>query len=263
MIRFCSLFSGSSGNALFISAGGKNVLVDAGVSARRIEQALRAIGEDPARLDALLVTHEHSDHSRCLGVLARRFRIPVYANEATWRRMIPWLGRIEADQCRRFITGQSFDLGELQVLPFAIPHDAVDPVAFSFFCSGRKLTTATDIGHVNEELFTAAGGSDLLMLEANHDLNMLDNGSYPLPLKQRIRGAHGHLCNDSAGEFLVRAARAGMKRFILGHLSGENNLPELAYATVCGHLAGAGFSPGRDFELEVAPRDGSSRVFSV
>lgn len=263
MIKFCSLYSGSSGNSLFISNGDTRILIDAGISGIRIQKALLYIDENPADIDAVVVTHEHNDHSSCVGVMSRRFDLPVYSTKGTWKGMMGMVGKINEANKRYFSANEDFVIGNMAIHPFSIPHDANDPVGFSFFSEKKKLTVATDIGHMNDILIQNIKGSDLLMLESNHDMNMLDNGSYPYVLKRRIKSDHGHLCNAVAGETIAMLADEGVKRFVIGHLSGENNCPELAFETVASHISGKGFIVGESIELYVARRNETSRVFEL
>ena len=255
MIKFCSLFSGSSGNSIFFSDGTTRLLMDAGLSAKRIIQALGSIGENPCELSAILVSHEHIDHTRGAGILSRKFNTPVYANSRTWQAMDSIVGSVADCNRQQFETGVLFSLGSVTVNTFSIPHDASEPVGFSIYSDNRKITVATDIGHINEELVGHLEDSDLLLLESNHDREMLRIGPYPWSLKKRIEGDQGHLSNDAASKVIVHMAQRGMKRFLLGHLSKENNFPELAYQTVCNALQENSLCIGRDLELEVVRRD--------
>lgn len=255
MIKFCSLFSGSSGNSLFVSAGRTKLLIDNGLSGKRIIEALISIGETPSELSAILVSHEHSDHIRGVGVLSRKFDIPVYANERTWSGMEKLIGPVSIKNKMYFNTGREFEIGNICVKAFSIPHDANEPVGFNFFVGNKKVTSATDIGHMNKELLGNFEGSDLLLIEANHDIEMLKVGPYPWPLKKRIMGDNGHLCNEMAGKVVAYLAGKGTKHFLLGHLSKENNFPELAYQTVCNILYEKNIDPVKDIFLSVAMRD--------
>lgn len=255
MIKLCSLFSGSSGNAIFLSTDRVKVLIDNGLSARKIEQALVSIGENPADLNAILVTHEHDDHIKGVGVLSRRYNLPIYANEMTWTIMEGSLGNIIAGNIKCFETGRVFEICDLTVEAFHIPHDAGEPVGFNFYAQQRKITIATDIGHINQGLVECLKGSDVLFLEANHDVELLKTGPYPQWLKMRILGDRGHLSNEAAGQLVAEMAEMGTKMFILGHLSRENNFPELAYQTVCNVLMTKNIYAGKDIMLDVARRD--------
>jgi len=263
MIKFCSLFSGSSGNSLYIEANGTKILIDAGLSGKRIIQALNSIGEQPSEISAVLVTHEHSDHIRGVGILSRKFNIPVYANEKTWDAMGTQIGPINADNMRCFTTVKEFEIGNLCIKPFPIPHDASEPVGFNFFAENKKVTTATDIGHITKEVLESLIGSDLVLLESNHDIEMLKVGPYPWPLKRRILGDRGHLSNEMAGKVAVHMAQRGTRKFLLGHLSKENNFPELAYQTVYNALSEQKIKVGSDVTLEVAMRDYTGSVITL
>lgn len=263
MIKFCSLFSGSSGNSIFLSFRGTKLLVDAGLSAKKIIGALASIGEDPRELSAVLISHEHSDHIKGAGILSRKFNIPVYANESTWKAMNPMLGPVSHTNTVCFITGLGFQIDDIGINTFPIPHDASEPVGYNFFADGKKITVATDIGHINLDLLKCLEASDLLLLESNHDVEMLRIGPYPWHLKKRIAGEHGHLSNESAGKVIAYMAEKGTKRFLLGHLSRENNFPELAYQTVSNALYEKKMCIGTDVMLDVALRDRVGQVIQL
>ena len=255
MIRFCSLFSGSSGNAIFLRVDDTRILIDAGISARRITNALAEIGEDASQLNSIIVTHEHSDHSCGLGVMSRRFRLPIFANAKTWAVMSGLACEISSENVRLFENDTDFEIDGIVIRSFAIPHDAADPVGFNMFAHDRKITVATDIGHINMALLENFTGSDIILIESNHDVEMLRVGRYPWYLKQRILSDSGHLSNEMAGKVVCYLAEKGTQRFVLGHLSKENNFPELAYQTVSSELLLKEITPGKDIELFVALRD--------
>lgn len=263
MIRFCSLFSGSSGNCIFVSTGNTNILVDSGLSAKAVVEALGCIGVKPQEIDIILVSHEHSDHTRGVGVLSRKFDIPVYANEITWQNMQAEIGHMELRNRVFFNTGIEFAVKDFLIVPFQIPHDAGEPVGFSFHAGDRKVTVATDIGHINDEIMENLKGSNVLMIEANHDVEMLRCGRYPWFLKKRILGDHGHLSNDAAAEAVTQMVKRGTTKVLLGHLSRENNFPELAYRTVYNVLSENGISVGKDVLLDVARRDRVSGIIEA
>ncbi|PYG87182.1 phosphoribosyl 1,2-cyclic phosphodiesterase [Ruminiclostridium sufflavum DSM 19573] len=260
MVKFCSLFSGSSGNALFIGTDKTKLLIDAGLSGKRILEALCSIGENPAELNAILISHEHIDHVRGAGILSRKQDIPIYANESTWCAMEKGLGPVRLENRVAFCTENEFEIGDICIKPFSIPHDAAEPVGYSFFAQGKRITTATDIGHMNDEILAHIEGNDLLLIESNHDVEMLKVGPYPWHLKKRIMGDNGHLSNESCAEVIARLAERGGRRFILGHLSNENNFPELAYQTTLNALNEKKIAVGSDVFVEVALRD---RVGSI
>jgi phosphoribosyl 1,2-cyclic phosphodiesterase len=263
MMKFCSLYSGSSGNCLFVSDGRTKILVDSGLSGKRIIEALVAIGENPSELSAVLVSHEHSDHIRGAGILSRKFDIPIYANENTWNSMEQEIGPVNIKNKMCFENCNELEIGNIFVKAFPIHHDASDPVVFNFFLDNKKITTATDNVHMTNKLLSYLMGSDLLLIESNHDVEMLKVGPYPWQLKKRIMGERGHLSNEMAGKVVAYLAKNGTKKFLLGHLSRENNFPELAYQTVCNVLNENDICAGKDIMLTVALRDRVGAVVEV
>ena len=263
MIKVCSLFSGSSGNCIFVSSGETSILVDAGVSGKRIEEALTSIGESAQSISGIIITHEHCDHISGAGILARRHKIPVYANSQTWAAMRRDIGKLMPDFIKVAEIGQQFLIGDITITSFAIPHDAANPVGYNFYMQDKKITIATDIGHVSDELLVNLENSHMILLESNHDIEMLKTGSYPWPLKRRIMGDFGHLCNELTGKIVAHLAENGTKIFLLGHLSKENNFPELAYQTVCNALIEKKIFPDKDVYLDVALRDRASKMICI
>lgn len=260
-MKFCSLVSSSKGNAVLVSDGKANILIDCGISKRRTAEGLERAGISPCDVDAILVTHEHSDHIGGVGVMSRGYDIPVYANMETWDAMERSLGRIDAKNRKCFEMGQQFEVNGVGIAPFAIPHDAARPVGYSLFTNGLKLSVATDMGHVDEQVVASICGSDIVLLEANHDVEMLKNGRYPPMLKRRILGKYGHLSNEMSAQIAVRLLQKGTRAILLGHLSEENNLPDLAYGAVKDALVGAGARLERDIRLAVANRYEVSGMF--
>jgi len=263
MVRFCSLYSGSSGNSIFIASETTKLLLDAGLSGKKIIEALCSIGEKPSELNAILVSHEHSDHIKGVGILSRKYNLPIYASEGTWNAMEQMIGPVLESNKVVFSSYDPFQIGDILVTPFPIPHDACEPVGYSFSTEGKKVTVATDIGHINLNLLSCFEDSDLLLLESNHDLEMLKMGPYPWYLKKRIAGKQGHLSNDAAGEVIAYMAGKGTKRFLLGHLSKENNFPELAYQTVCNALCEKSLMAGNDIMIDIAHRDRVGKVIEL
>ncbi len=261
-MRFSPLYSGSSGNCSVITAGSTRVLVDAGMTGKAIETALGQVGVAPQELDAILVTHEHIDHIKGVGVLSRRYNLPVYANEGTWKAMAEQVGGIGFRNVRTFITGQDFYLGDLNVTPFSTSHDAAEPVGYSFFHKGATLVYMTDTGCVSERLREIAAFADLLFIESNHDVGMLKCGAYPYQLKKRILSDKGHLSNDACGELLAKLYAKGVRRAILAHLSHENNTEQIALNTVSSALAAEGIDMN-DYFLTVAHRDRVTGIFDI
>jgi len=224
-MRFCVLASGSKGNAAWIEAGGEAVLVDAGLSGRELIRRMTLAGLEPDRLKAILVTHEHRDHVLGVGVLARRWGLPVYINEATLDRSRPIIGSIKP---HLFSTGTDFAVGEFQIHPFSLSHDAADPVGLTFERNGTRLGLATDLGVATNLVRERLSGCRALILEANYDDQMLTEGPYPWETKRRVRSRHGHLSNENAAELLADVAHAGLIKVVLAHLSQTNNTADLA-----------------------------------
>ncbi len=235
-------------------------MIDCGISGKATEAALAELSVKPSEIDAIVVTHEHSDHTKGIGVMMRRYNIPVFANKETWSAMLQQAGACECSLMRTFDNCESFSIGEVEVCPFSIPHDAVNPVGYSFVSGGEKVSVATDIGELKKDLFVALRGSKTVLLESNHDVNMLEIGAYPLSLKRRIRGRLGHLSNDDAAKAAEFLVKLGTEKILLGHLSEENNYPELALQTVSCALKEAGIKPGCDVMIGVAGRGAASSV---
>lgn len=218
------LASGSSGNCLLVATECTRVLVDAGLSLRELEKRLAAAGERLDRLDAVLITHEHGDHISGLPVLARRLRRPVYLSELT-APSICWNG--DAPPIELFRAGARLSIGDLEVASFSVPHDAVDPVGFCFRAQGLKIAIVTDLGYIPDSIRFHVRGADLLLLESNHDLDMLKVGPYPWAVKQRVMGRQGHLSNEAVAQFICRDLDPHTRILVLGHLSEHNNHPDL------------------------------------
>lgn len=265
-IEFCSLNSGSNGNVTYVKAGNTRLLVDAGVNALNIGRKLAQLDVLPETIDAILITHEHSDHITGAGVLSRKYRIPVYANEATWqtRAMKKTVGELAPGMQRVFESGQEFYIGDIGVHPFLIPHDTVEPVAFRLYAGSKSVAVATDMGRVPKAVLKALAGTDLVLLESNHDPDMvMHNLRYPEYLKKRILGSRGHLSNFTCAETLGQLQGTGVTRALLGHLSQDNNTPELALKTVGDALTGLGLKPGVDIHLDMTWRDRVGGLYTL
>lgn len=254
MFRFCSLVSGSSGNCLLVQDDSTKILVDCGVSGKNTAQLLKEIGVDINAIDAVLVTHEHSDHVSGIGVISRKYGIPIYANQKTWNAMPRSIGAIRDENRRIVEMNRDFSILSLQIKAFPTPHDAACPCGYNICSNGKKLTIATDLGHLDHALLSNFEQSDFAFIEANHDVEMLIHGTYPDQLKRRILSDFGHLSNQSAGDLASSLVQNGTKNIMLGHLSNENNLPQLAYETVLQAFAFAGIKAGKDVLLSVAQR---------
>ena len=249
MIKFCNLFSGSTGNSTYIASENTQILIDAGVSCSRIMKALQELGTNLDEIDAILVTHEHSDHTKGLATIAKKYHVPVYTSPKTWRAMAS-LKILETCQLS-FIPNKEFEIGDFKILPFSIPHDAADPCGFSIKNDDKKITIATDIGHLTKEIVSYMEHSDILLLESNYDTETLKCSSYPYYLKERIAGENGHLSNEIASKAISYLCKTGVNHIILGHLSKENNFPELAYQTAINELNASNLT----CNLTIANRD--------
>lgn len=260
MIKFRSLYSGSSGNSLFLATDKTRLLIDAGLSGIKIENALKEIDEDPKEIDGILISHEHQDHICGAGVLSRRFDIPIYANYLTWLELDKEIGKINKKN-RKIIEEDSFELRDIGVKPFTVSHDAACPLAFSFFIGDKKVSLVTDLGYISDIVRDNALYSDILLLESNHDVGMLEKGPYPNFLKERILSDIGHLSNETASSFICEAASKGTRAIILGHLSKVNNKPKLAYDLAYKKLKDLGVEFNKDLILSIARRDGRGDCF--
>lgn len=262
-LKFCSLASGSSGNCQYIASEEASLLIDAGLSGKRIAEAIENIGEEIKNVRGILVTHEHNDHIKGIGILSRRFNIPIYANNNTWEEMKGKIGKVDEENIRYFQTGEEFYIEDIKVKPYGISHDASEPVAFSFFGEHAKVSIVTDTGYVDETVKREIKGSDLLMLESNHDVEMLKMGRYPWYLKKRVMGDKGHISNETAGEVIAEMMEGEMPitNVLLGHLSKENNFPELAFETVKNILEERKIKIGIDINVDLTYRDRVSNIY--
>ena len=250
------LASGSSGNAALISSGSTRILLDAGLSVKELARRLASVDEEIERLDAVLITHEHSDHAAGLPVLARnrKLRAPIYLTRLTapaidWGESQPRLELFQA--------GATFEIGDIEVNSFSVPHDALDPVGFTFECGDVRIGVVTDLGYIPESVKYHLRRTDLLMLEANHDLDMLKVGPYPWSVKQRVMSRVGHLSNLIMSEYLMRDFDCSAADLVLGHLSEQNNHPEIARLFANQALEGRGLRT----RLTIAGQHSPSEVF--
>lgn len=251
----CVLASGSRGNAVYIDDGNTAILIDAGLSGVEIQRRMGKKGLDPNHLDAILVSHEHSDHIKGVGVISRRFDLPVYINDGTRQATGKKLGKLI--EVVPFTCGHSFVVNSLAIHPFSISHDAEDPTGFTIGCNGRKIGVATDLGIVTSVVKTHLTACDILILEANHDPQMLIEGPYPWPLKQRIQSRSGHLSNEDTANLLKELWHDNLSHVVLAHLSEENNTPEKAIHSVEPVLNGA------NVEIHVASQESGSCVLTL
>ena len=257
-MRLCSIASGSSGNCIYVGSDRNSVLVDTGISGKKIENGLHELELKMEDIDAILITHEHSDHIRGLGVLARRYNIPIYTTAGTRAALenMTSLGKIPEGLMETISADVPFSVGDLTIKPFHIFHDAAEPVGYRIENNGRSAAIATDMGHYDDYIVDNLKNLDVVLLESNHDVHMLEAGHYPYYLKRRILGENGHLSNETAGQLLCRILHDHIREVFLGHLSHENNYEALAFQTVCTEVT-MGDNPYKsdDFRIAIAHRD--------
>lgn len=252
MARVCPLFSGSTGNSYYIGSRSAGILVDAGRSAKQIGNMLDNCGIDASAIQGIFITHEHSDHVSGLRVFAKKHSLPVFASKGT-------LSALQLEGVETCVATKGVQVADMEIDPFHIPHDCAEPLGFRIKSQdGRIVTVATDIGHLSEEVQEGLLGADFVVLESNHDEQMLRDGPYPYYLQQRILSNRGHLCNTSCAEFLPKLMKSGTRRFLLAHLSKENNTRAMALETAMSSLVQAGFISGEDFILDAARADNLS-----
>lgn len=266
MIDFCSLYSGSSGNCIVVGDGNSHLLIDAGVSGKKIEQALNLKGLSTKDMSGILITHEHSDHVQGIGVLARRYGLPMYLTKGTLTaiKRMDSLGKIDESLFHVISEDVDFSIDNLSIHPIKISHDAAQPVAYKISNGGKSVAVMTDLGIYDDYIVDNISGLDALLIESNHDIRMLQTGPYSYPLKMRILSDSGHLSNENAGRLLSRVLHDGLSHIFLGHLSHENNYPELAFETVRSEidLSDNDFR-SIDFDIEVASRFEPSKMIFI
>ena len=261
--RFLSLASGSSGNCYHIKTETTSLLVDAGIPASRIVKGLNRCGSDPDEVDALFITHEHSDHVNGLGPIANRIsKLKIFANSGTFSKINSQLAR---ERREIFKTGDEMTVGDIKIQSFAVSHDTVDPVGYSFSHGGKIISIVTDTGVFTEEILSATVDADILAIESNYDVKMLKNGRYPMYLKQRIMSNEGHLSNSQAGDAIneIMSMEKKPRCFLLAHLSEENNNPRKAEKTVTEKLMEMDRFSGRDYYLKPLLRDRMSAIMEI
>ena len=264
MLKYCSIGSGSSGNCHFVNYKDTSILIDAGLSGKRILSGLDDIDEKAENIKGIFITHEHSDHIKGAGIISRKLDIPIYANVKTWCAMKDKLGKIKEEHMKVFDNDKTYNIGDMGIRPFSIPHDSADAVGYSLFSDKDKMSIATDIGCITDNIRENLYDSKLVVLESNYDPNMLMMGSYTYALKRRVMSDCGHLSNEDAAKFCVDLVNQGnTNAILLAHLSKENNFPDLAYATSKNVLLNNDMVIGKDLNLEVLSRDNVSKVFEL
>lgn len=262
-MRMCSIASGSSGNCIYVGSNRTHVLIDAGISKKRIEEGLKKLEIKGEELDGILVTHEHSDHIQGLGVFSRKYEVPIYATPGTIEgiRLSRSIGKLPEGLLKPIHLDETFLLGDMKIKPFFISHDANEPSAYRLECGDKSAAVATDLGMYDEKTIENLKNVNALLLEANHDVCMLEAGPYPYHLKRRILGKRGHLSNELSGRLLCDILHNNLQHIMLGHLSKENNYERLAYETVKLEVTlGENTYRGEELNLTVAKRDSVSDI---
>ena len=257
------LASGSTGNSLYIESDKQKILVDAGLSGKKITSLMNEVGRSPAELDAILVTHEHTDHIHGVGVLSRKHGIDVYANEKTWEAMTKNVGNIDPEHKRIFERGKTLTFGDMDIESFGVSHDAADPQFYQFHRNNKRFVVLTDTGYCSDRIKGTVKDADAYLMESNHDLSMLRMGKYPWSLKQRILGDKGHLSNEDGALVMTELIGNNTKRIYLGHLSRENNIKELAHMTMEHTLREHDFGVGHDLMVYDTDPDVASAIFAI
>ncbi len=265
-MRLVSIASGSSGNCIYMGTDTTHILIDAGISTKRIETGLAALGIKGGELSGILITHEHSDHIGGLRVFSKRHEIPIYTTKETYEGILSSrsVGALPGGLHREIVPDEAFCIGDMTITPFSICHDAANPCAFRVDAKGASAAVVTDLGNYSQYTVNHLLGLDAVLLEANHDVRMLETGPYPYYLKKRIMGNEGHLSNDSAGRLLGELLHDGFQKALLGHLSKENNFADLAYETVRLEITeGENAYQGTDFDIAVADRNLMSEIIYI
>ncbi|MCQ8264410.1 MBL fold metallo-hydrolase [Streptococcus suis] len=261
--QYSILASGSSGNCFYLETPKKKILVDAGLSGKKITSLLAEIDRKPEDIDAILVTHEHSDHIHGIGVLARKYGMDIYANELTWQAMDSKLGKIDVAQKHIFELGATKTFGDLDIESFGVSHDAASPQFYRFMKDDKSFVMLTDTGYVSDRMVGIVENADAYLIESNHDVEILRAGSYSWNLKQRILSDKGHLCNEDGADAMIRALGNRTKKIYLGHLSKENNIKELAHMTMVNQLAQADLAVGTDFQVYDTSPDSATQLTRI
>ena len=265
-MKLCSIASGSSGNCIYVGSEHTNILIDAGISKKKIEEGLDKIGVSGEDLDGILITHEHSDHIQGLGVFSRKYKVPIYATKGTIAGIENYksLGKMPEGLFYPIQSDEEFVLRDLTIKPFSVSHDAIEPTGYRIGKDKKSIAIATDLGNYDKYIVENLKDVNALVLEANHDVHMVEVGPYPYPLKRRVLGEQGHLSNELSGRLLCDILHDDLQCVMLGHLSKENNYESLAYETVKLEVTlGDNKYNGDDVHIIVAKRDTVSELITV
>lgn len=262
-LQLCSLASGSSGNCYYVGSSSRGVLVDAGISARRIRKTLEEIGPGISGIKGILITHNHIDHIKSITLLTKKYGLPIYCTEGTWKGIMRNRMTLDADpqMYRQVKAGVPFTIAGMQIEAFPVSHDAHEAVGYHFSAFGRKLTIATDLGVIGDQAAHYLRQSDAMVIESNYDEEMLLNGHYPEQLKQRVHSSMGHMCNAHTSEFLAGFYHPGISHILLCHLSADNNTPDIALQTLHKTFGSRGIQIHTDTIIQALPRSNRSEVF--
>lgn len=260
-IKFTTLASGSDGNSVYIGTENTKILIDVGISGNKMENILSDINVSLDEIDAIFITHEHSDHISGVGVLARKYDIPIYATEGTWDSMPKKVGKIYNKNI--LYKDENIILNDIKIKPFGMPHDAKDPVCYSVIHKNVKICIATDMGHITKNMIENIRHSDALVIESNHNVDMVKNSNYPNFLKERILGKYGHISNETCGKLLSCVMNDKLKNIFLSHISKENNTPDLAYLTVATTLEEFGINIQKNVKLHIAKQYGVTELIQL
>ena len=260
-MKVCTLASSSKGNCVLIYNETTKILIDIGITIGELEAKLNMLGIEPYEITAILNTHEHIDHTKNIGAFMRKYGTPLYCHIDGYERLLAKLGKVNTNLITRFVD-MPFDIGDMQIRAFKLPHDAVSCVGYTLADGDKRVSIATDLGHYDDEIISNLMGSRLVILESNHDEKMLiNNPKYPYSLKQRILGKSGHLSNKLSAQAILKLVGTGTKQILLAHLSEDNNTPEVAYNTVCSYLYNYGIIEGQHIRIDVAPAYDMSHVY--
>lgn len=262
-LQISILASGSSGNAIYVESDTTKLLVDCGLTGKKTEALLKQINRSPEDLDAILVSHEHSDHIKGVGIMARKYNLDIYANEKTWDAMTPKLGKLKTEQKYLFNVEENKTIGNIDIVSFAVSHDAIDPQFYTFQKNNKQFVILTDTGYVNDRMRGMLRNADAYLMESNHDISMLRMGQYPWSLKQRILSDKGHLSNEDGALALTDMIGDNTRRVYLGHLSKENNMKEIAHETVKEILIRKDMGVDEQFHIFDTDPDEAQKLFRL